>query len=78
MKRIFVIVTPICPTFPGRKVGSKECTGCDHFRGGIVTNFVDCDDSREMVRKGPKTAHKTTKIAQPARKRGRPAKTKKK
>lgn len=42
MKRIFVIVTPICPTFPGRKVGSKECMSCDLFRGGIVANFVDC------------------------------------
>ncbi len=61
MKRIFVIVTPICPTFPGRKVGSKECTGCDHFRGGIVTNFVDCaaDASKVLTRK--KSSRKSTK-----------------
>ena len=72
MDRIFVIVTPICQHYPGRKVGSKECTQCDHFRGGIVQNFVDC--APEIEQKTPKSARKAAEIAQPAKKRGRPAK----
>ena len=68
MERIFVVVTSVCPHYAGRKVGSKECTQCDHFRGGIVQNFVDCAHDR------PKIARKAAKIAQPAKKRGRPAK----
>lgn len=82
MDRIFVIVTPVCPHYPGRKVGSKECTQCDHFRGGIVQNFVDCAHNRpeieqktpKSVRKTPKSVRKAAEIAQPAKKRGRPAK----
>lgn len=41
MHRLFVMVTPDCPYIKGRKVG-KDCKQCDHFRGGIVENFVDC------------------------------------
>ena len=75
MDRIFVVVTPICPHYPGRKVGSKECTQCDHFRGGIVQNFVDCAHNRpEIEQKAPKPAREVAGIAQPGRKRGRPAK----
>ena len=75
MERIFVVVTPVCPHYAGRKVGSKECTQCDHFRGGIVQNFVDCAHNRPGTeRKTPKIAQKAAKIAQPAKKRGRPAK----
>ena len=75
MHRIFVVVTPVCPHYAARKVGSKECTQCDHFRGGIVQNFVDCAHSRpEIERKTQKPARKVAKIAQPAKKRGRPAK----
>lgn len=68
MDRIFVVVTPVCPHYPGRKVGSKECTQCDHFRGGIVQNFVDCAHER------PEIKRKASEIAQPAKKRGRPEK----
>lgn len=67
MSRIFVVVTPVCQHYPGRKVGSKECTQCEHFRGGIVQNFVDCAHDR------PEIEQKAPKIAQPAKKRGRPA-----
>lgn len=75
MERIFVVVTPVCPHYPGRKVGSKECTQCDHFRGGIVQNFVDCAHDREKIEQKPrKIARKAAEIAQPAKKRGRPAK----
>ena len=75
MDRIFVVVTPVCLYYPGRKVGSKECTQCDHFRGGIVQNFVDCAHNRpEIEQKTPKPARKAAKIAKPAKKRGRPAK----
>ena len=75
MDRIFVVVTPVCPHYPGRKVGSKECTQCDHFRGGIVQNFVDCAHNRkEIEQKTPKSARKAAEIAHPAKKRGRPAK----
>lgn len=74
MSRIFVVVTPVCPHYPGRKVGSKDCTQCDHFRGGIVQNFVDCAHNRpEIEQKTPKIARKAAEIAQPAKKRGRPA-----
>lgn len=73
MDRIFVVVTPVCPHYAGRKVGSKECTQCDHFRGGIVQNFVDCAHNRpEIEQKTPKIARKAAQIAQPAKKRGRP------
>ena len=68
MRRIFTVVTPECPYIKGRKVGSKECTQCDHFRGGIVQNFVDC------AHDSPKIERKSTKKAQSAKKRGRPAK----
>lgn len=61
MKRIFVIVTPICPTFPGRKVGSKECMSCDSFRGGIVANFVDCAADAPKVLTRKKSSRKSTK-----------------
>ena len=75
MERIFVIVTPVCPNYAGRKVGSKECTQCDHFRGGIVQNFVDCAHDRPEIEQKPrKIARKAAEIAQPAKKRGRPAK----
>lgn len=89
MDRIFVVVTPVCPHYTGRKVGSKECTQCDHFRGGIVQNFVDCAHERpeieqktpksarkaaEIEQKTQKSARKAAEIAQPAKKRGRPAK----
>ena len=74
MERIFVVVTPVCPHYPGRKVGSKDCTQCDHFRGGIVQNFVDCAHDRpEIARKTPKIVREAAKIARPAKKRGRPA-----
>lgn len=67
MERIFVVVTPVCPHHPGRKVGSKECTQCDHFRGGIVQNFVDCAHNRpKLVRKSEKIARKVTKKAHAA------------
>lgn len=73
MDRIFVVVTPVCPHYPGRKVGSKECTQCDNFRGGIIQNFVDCAHNRpEIEQKTPKPARKAAEIAQPAKKRGRP------
>ena len=89
MERIFVVVTSVCPYYPNRKVGSKECTQCDHFRGGIVQNFVDCAHERpeieqktpksarkaaEIAQKTPKPAREVAGIAQPGRKRGRPAK----
>lgn len=82
MERIFVVVTPVCQYHPGRKVGSKECTQCDHFRGGIVQNFVDCaynspkieQKTPKIEQKTPKSARKAAEIAQPAKKRGRPAK----
>lgn len=75
MGRIFVVVTPVCPYYPGRKVGSKECMQCDYFRGGIVQNFVDCvHNSSEIEQKTPKPARKAVEIAQAAKKRGRPAK----
>ena len=75
MERIFVVVTTVCPHYPGRKVGSKDCTQCDHFRGGIVQNFVDCAHNRPGIeQKTPKIAQKAAKKAQPAKKRGRPAK----
>ena len=75
MERIFVVVTPVCPHHPGRKVGSKECTQCDHFRGGIVQNFVDCAQNRpEIVHKTPKIARKPAKLVQETKKRGRPSK----
>lgn len=89
MERIFVVVTPVCPHYAGRKVGSKECTQCDYFRGGIVQNFVDCAHDRleieqktpksarkaaEIAQKTRKIARKAAEIAQPAKKRGRPAK----
>jgi len=74
MERIFVVVTPVCPHYPGRKVGSKDCTQCDHFRGGIVQNFVDCARNRpEIEQKTRKIARKAAEIEQPAKKRGRPA-----
>lgn len=74
MSRIFVVVTPDCPYHQGRKVGSKECTQCEHFRGGIVQNFVDCAHNRpEIEQKTPKIARKAAEIAQPAKKRGHPA-----
>lgn len=74
MNRIFVVVTPVCPHYAGRKVGSKECTQCDCFRGGIVQNFVDCAHNQpEIEQKTAKIAQKADKIAQPAKKRGRPA-----
>ena len=66
MERIFVVVTPVCPHYPGRNVGSKECTQCEHFRGGIVQNFVDCEHNR------PKIARKPAKSVQETKKRGRP------
>ena len=65
MERIFVVVTPNCPYIQGRKVGSKECTQCDHFRGGIVQNFVDCARNR------PEIVQKAAKIEQTEKKRGR-------
>lgn len=75
MERIFVIATPNCPHYQGRKVGSKECMQCDSFCGGIVENFVDCAHNKlEIEQKTPKPARKAAKIAQPAKKRGRPAK----
>ena len=65
MERIFVVVTPVCQHHPGRKVGSKECTQCDHFRGGIVQNFVDCAYNRpEIEQETPKIEQKTPKIEQ--------------
>lgn len=74
MERIFVVVTPDCPYHQGRKVGSKDCTQCDHFRGGIVQNFVDCARNRpEIEQKTRKIARKAAEIEQPAKKRGRPA-----
>lgn len=58
MERLFVIVTPDCPHYKGRKVGSKECTQCEHFRGGIVQNFVDCARNRaEIAQKSQKIEH---------------------
>lgn len=82
MERIFVVVTPVCPHYPGRKVGSKECTQCDHFRGGIVQNFVNCAHNRpeieqkttEIVQERPKIARKRTTKAKTTKKKGRPAK----
>lgn len=75
MERIFVVVTPVCQHHPGRKVGSKECTQCDHFRGGIVQNFVDCAyNSPEIGTENPEIGTENPEIAQPAKKRGRPAK----
>ena len=74
MQRIFVVVRPDCQYHPGRKVGSKECTQCDDFRGGIVQNFVDCAHNRPKIeQKTTKIARKAAEIAQPAKKRGRPA-----
>ena len=68
MERIFVVfVTPVCPHHPGRNVGSNDCTQCDHFRGGIVQNFVDCAHDR------PRIEQKVAKIEQKMVKRGRPA-----
>lgn len=58
MERLFVIVTPDCPHYKGRKIGSKECTQCEHFRGGIVQNFVDCARNRaEIAQKSQKIEH---------------------
>lgn len=82
MDRIFVVVTPVCPHNPGRKVGSKECTQCDHFRGGIVQNFVDCErksaesvpKTTKTVPKNRKSVPKTAKTGTETKKRGRPAK----
>lgn len=67
MKRMFVVVTPNCPHRPGIKVGSKECTQCDDFRGGIVVNFVDCahEQKKEAVEQQQSEQEK---------KKGRPAK----
>lgn len=67
MERIFVVVTPVCLHYTGRKVGSKECTQCDYFRGGIIQNFVDCAHDR------PRIEQKPAKIEQKTAKRGRPA-----
>lgn len=65
MRRFFVIVTPNCPNRQSIKVGSKECTQCDDFRGGIVENFVDCAHEANII---PPDNEKTEI------KRGRPAK----
>lgn len=76
MRRIFTIVTPECPYIKGRKVGSKDCTQCEHFRGGIVQNFVDCAQNRtEIAQKSQKIEHerklsgRKTATAQKAQKR---------
>lgn len=68
MKRMFVVVTPNCPHRPGIKVGSKECTQCDDFRGGIVVNFVDCAHEQK------KGAMEQQQSEQQEKKKGRPAK----
>lgn len=79
-ERIFVVVTPVCPHHPGRKVGSKDCTQCDHFRGGIVQNFVDCAHNRpEIARKPAKIEQKRTKKERTPKKAiSKPLKTRKK
>ena len=76
MRRIFTVVTPECPYIKGRKVGSKDCTQCEHFRGGIVQNFVDCAQNRaEIAQKSQKIEHerkssgRKTATAQEAHKR---------
>ena len=69
MRRIFTVVTSECPYIKGRKVGSKDCTQCDHFRGGIVENFVDCAGgdkvqraaTRQKAQKRPKKRMKKSK-----------------
>lgn len=68
MKRMFVVVTPDCPHRHGIKVGSKECTQCDDFRGGIVVNFVDC------AREQKKGAVGQQQSEQKEKKKGRPGK----
>lgn len=70
MKRMFVVVTPNCPHRTGIKVGSKECTQCDDFRGGIIENFVDCKHEPQQE----KNVVQPIINEQPAKKRGRPAK----
>lgn len=65
MRRIFTVVTPECPYIKGRKVGSKDCTQCEHFRGGIVQNFVDCARNRTEI------AQKSQKIEQERKSSGR-------
>ena len=79
MERIFVVVTPVCPYYQGRKVGSKECTQCDYFRGGIVQNFVDCAHNKpEIERKPRKIAQKVAKIERAPKKAiSKPVKTRK-
>jgi hypothetical protein len=68
MKRMFVVVTPNCPHRLGINVGSKECTQCDDFRGGIVVNFVDCAHEQK------KGAGEQQQSEQQGNKKGRPAK----
>lgn len=65
MRRFFVIVTPNCPHRQSIKVGSKECTQCDDFRGGIVEHFVDCAHEANIILPYNEKTEK---------KRGRPAK----
>ena len=65
MRRFFIVVTPNCPHRSGIKVGSKECTQCDDFRGGIVVNFVDCAYEQKKV---------AVESEQREKKKGRPAK----
>lgn len=75
MRRFFVIVTPNCPHRQSIKVGSKECTQCDDFRGGIVENFVDCaheanirpPDNEKMEKKRGRPVKKD--ISKPTKKR---------
>jgi len=70
MRRFFVIVTPNCSHRQSIKVGSKECTQCDDFLGGIIENFVDCKHEPQQEKNVVQPIIKE----QPAKKRGRPAK----
>lgn len=80
MRRIFTVVTSECPYIKGRKVGSKDCTQCEHFRGGIIQNFVDCARNRteiaqksQKIERGAKSGAKSrghkTAIANKAKKK---------